>query len=274
MAENTHDVVVGQGRDAGGGNGARAPVVAGEVATMVTPQAGNILNAAAGAPLQHGAGGDDLGAVGGAVDFAPTTAEPQNAPAPAFQIPGPDSPDAERQAFYAALGVPDSPAGYDIRGVEDLGGVDEALNARLHEAGFTGSQAQLVYDLATEILTPMVAQVQTAARMAEMQGQLAAEFGGAEQWAKLAPRLASWGQKHLPDAYDAMAQTPEGVRALYRLMQGGGEPGLAGNHAGQTGVDPQNDIQKLMNDPRYWRDRNPAIVARVQAAFDRLHLGE
>jgi hypothetical protein len=29
-----------------------------------------------------------------------------------------------------------------------------------------------------------------------------------------------------------------------------------------------------MNDPRYWRDRNPAIVARVQAAFDRLHLGE
>ncbi|WP_085581028.1 capsid assembly protein [Thalassospira mesophila] len=291
MAGNAGDGAGQQGGARGGNaNGAATGDVAGMVkgdgvagqgagAGLVPAAAahsGNILSAAGGSVRggEDGVGGG--GTVGGAAMVAAMTraAETPNADVPAFRVPGPDSSDAERQAFYAALGVPQSPADYEISGAETLGGVDEALNARLHEAGFTGPQAQLVYDLASEILSPMVAQAQNAAQMAEMQGQLAAEFGGAEHWAKLAPRIASWGQKNLPGAYEAMAQSPDGVRALYRLMQEGSEPGLAGNHAGQGGTDPQNDINRLMNDPRYWRDRNPALVAQVQAAFDRLHRGD
>ena len=297
MAGNAGDVA-GQQGGAGGGNARGAGAGTGDGAALVkgdgaagpgagaglapagAGQNGNILSATGGSARR---GEDGLGVAGsigggavggtGMVAAMARAAETPNADMPAFQIPGPESSDAERQAFYAALGVPQSPADYEISGAEELGGVNEALNARLHEAGFTGPQAQLVYDLASEILSPMVAQAQNAAQMAEMQGQLAAEFGGAEHWAKLAPRIASWGQKNLPAAYEAMAQSPDGVRALYRLMQDGSEPGLAGNHAGQGGTDPQNDINRLMNDPRYWRDRNPAIVARVQAASDRLHQG-
>ncbi|AUG52114.1 capsid assembly protein [Thalassospira marina] len=189
-------------------------------------------------------------------------------------VPGEDGSAEDWQGFYRLLGVPENAEDYVIEGADDLGGMNATVNARLHEAGFTPRQAQLVYDLAGEILRPMAAELETGAKTAALQARLAAEFGGEAQWAKLAPSLASWGQKNLPDAYEAMAQSPEGVRALYRLMSEAGEPGLAATGAGQMREAPEVEIDRLMNDPRYWRDRNPVIIAQVQAAFDRLHRNE
>ncbi|WP_114089943.1 capsid assembly protein [Thalassospira profundimaris] len=194
--------------------------------------------------------------------------------APQWVVPGEDGSAEDWQAFYRALGVPESAEGYVIEGADALGGVNAQVNARLHEAGFTPQQAQLVYDLAGEILTPMAAELANGAKAALMQAQLAAEFGGEDQWVKLAPRLARWGQKNLPDAYQAMAQSPDGVRALYKLMHEAGEPGLVAPVTGSAREAPEVEIDRLMNDPRYWRDRNPVIVAQVQAAFDRLHRNE
>ena len=48
--------------------------------------------------------------------------------------------------------IPETPDGYEIAVDEVLGAVDPAVNARLHAAGFTGAQAQLVYDLAAEVI--------------------------------------------------------------------------------------------------------------------------
>ncbi|PKR56036.1 capsid assembly protein [Thalassospira marina] len=189
-------------------------------------------------------------------------------------VPGEDGSAEDWQGFYRLLGVPENAEDYVIEGADELGGMNATVNARLHEAGFTPRQAQLVYDLAGEILRPMAAELETGAKTAALQARLAAEFGGEAQWAKLAPRLASWGQKNLPDAYEVMAQSPEGVRALYRLMSEAGEPGLAATGAGQMREAPEVEIDRLMNDPRYWRDRNPVIIAQVQAAFDRLHRNE
>ncbi len=191
-----------------------------------------------------------------------------------WRVPGEDGSAEDWQAFYRALGVPERAEDYVIEGADALGGVNADVNARLHEAGFTPQQAQLVYDLAGEILTPMAAELESGAQASLMQAKLAAEFGGEAQWAQLAPRLASWGEKNLPDAYEAMAQSPEGVRALYRLMCEAGEPGLAATGSGSARETPEVEIDRLMNDPRYWRDRNPVIVAQVQAAFDSLHRNE
>lgn len=107
--------------------------------------------------------------------------------------------------------IPENPDGYALTLDESLGGVDPALNARLHAAGFNNAQAQLVYDLAGEIIPSMVEQVQQAGQRATDRAALVAEFGGAAAWTALAPKIEKWGRENLPDAaFDAMCQTASG----------------------------------------------------------------
>lgn len=167
--------------------------------------------------------------------------------------------------------VPETPDAYAIRIAEALGEIDPGLNKRLHEAGFNNAQAQLVYDLAAEIIPSMVDQVSQAGQRAADRAALVAEFGGADQWRKLATKLEKWGQANLPkDAFETLCQTADGVRSLHRLMTGGQEATLAGDGANDAMGDIRAGIRCKMNDPRYWRDRDPDIIAEVQADFARL----
>ncbi|WP_404425667.1 hypothetical protein [Thalassospira australica] len=178
----------------------------------------------------------------------------------------------EAIAVIDPASIPETPDGYEIAVDEVLGAVDPALNARLHAAGFNGAQAQLVYDLAAEVIGPLIGEVEVASRRATDRAALAAEFGGAENWKRLAPRIEKWGRENLPDvAFEVLCQTADGVRSIHRLMSGGAEPGLAAGTGADGAGDLRADIRSKMNDPRYWRDRDPAIVAEVQAGFDRLH---
>ncbi len=72
--------------------------------------------------------------------------------------PGDDSPEEDRQRWRRALGVPETPDAYEITPAQELCGPDPEVNARLHAAGFTCRQAQLVYDLAAERLLPLIAE--------------------------------------------------------------------------------------------------------------------
>mgnify|MGYP000878454889 CR=1 FL=1 len=67
-----------------------------------------------------------------------------------------DAPAEEVMRFRRGLGIPDSPNEYQITPKHDLCCADDEVNQRLHEAGFTPAQAQLVYDLAAERLLPML----------------------------------------------------------------------------------------------------------------------
>ncbi|KZB62160.1 hypothetical protein AUP42_04165 [Thalassospira lucentensis] len=168
--------------------------------------------------------------------------------------------------------IPETPEGYEITVDDVLGAVDPAVNARLHEAGFSGAQAQLVYDLAAEVIGPLVGEVEVAGKRAADRAALAAEFGGVENWKRLAPRIEKWGRENLPEAaFEVLCQTADGVRSIHRLMSGGTEPGLSAGRPSDATGDLRHDIRAKMNDPRYWRDRDPAMVAEVQAGFDRLH---
>ncbi len=178
----------------------------------------------------------------------------------------------EAIAALDPAGIPETPDGYEIAVDDVLGAVDPAVNARLHEAGFTGAQAQLVYDLAAEVIGPLIGEVEVAGKRATDRAALVAEFGGAENWKRIAPRIEKWGRENLPDAaFEVLCQTADGVRSIHRLMTGGAEPGLSGGRPSDAMGDLRHDIRAKMNDPRYWRDRDPAIVAEVQAGFDRLH---
>ncbi len=185
-------------------------------------------------------------------------------------MPGPQAPDFE-QAVRKALGVPEAPDAYRIALKDDLLQIDPEVNKRLHAAGFSPTQAQLVYDLAVERMVPLVREYAEGYRVELAQAKLAEEFGGEAAWSALAPQLANWGQANLPSSvYGALAATPEGVRALHKLMNSG-EPSLRGSTAATSGPVDEAGLRKLMADKRYWRDHDPEIVRIVSEGFKRLY---
>lgn len=186
-----------------------------------------------------------------------------------FAPPGPEAPEEERLRFRHAMGVPDSPEEYSIAPKHDLCGPDAEVNRRLHEAGFTCAQVQLVYDLAAERLLPMIAEAAADYEAQKQLTRLSQEFGGEEQFRRLAPQIAAWGRANLaPPVFEALSTTAEGVMALHRMMAKG-EPDLTREAEAPEGIDEQA-LRRMMRDPRYWRTREPEYVKRVTEGFKRL----
>lgn len=189
-----------------------------------------------------------------------------------IEVPGPDA-DSDAQAhFRRALGVPERAEDYPIRPPHEMIQPDGEVNQRLLEAGFTPAQAQLVYDLAAERMLPAI-ETMTAEFEAEQQlDRLVEHFGGEEAWREVAGQLATWGRKTLPpEVFQALSTTAEGVLAMHRMMAAG-EPGLV-KDATPAASPSEEELRRLMADPRYWRDRDPAVTRQVSDGFRRLYPG-
>jgi hypothetical protein len=183
--------------------------------------------------------------------------------------PGAEASEEERARWRGLLGVPESPEGYEITAPHELCGPDPEVNRRLHEAGFTCRQAQLVYDLAAERLMPLIAEAASEFEAGRQREKLQAAFGGEERFRRLAPQIAAWGRANLSEAvFDALATTAEGVLAMHRMM-GAKEPPLARDAAAEAAPD-EAELRRMMRDPRYWRSREPEFVQRVTEGFRRL----
>ena len=188
-------------------------------------------------------------------------------------VPSPtDEGDLEHQTrLMRALGVPELPDRYQIESRSDLIDADPAINAKLHEAGFTGQQAQLVYDLAADHLLPVldhaIGQLE-ATREAE---RLTARFGGEAMWRATAQQIRTWGQANLAqDVFETLASSYDGVLAIHQMMQGR-EPAVLNEANGPSSDLDEVELTRMMRDPRYWRERDPAFVAQVTEGFQRLY---
>lgn len=177
----------------------------------------------------------------------------------------------DQAAMLKALGVPDSPEQYRIDILEDYLERDMEMEAVLHQAGFTEAQVQLVYDLAAEKLAPLIVEVVQAAKGAGDSARLEAHFGGADRWKEIRRQIRKWGHKNLPgEAFDSLCSSFDGVMAVHRMMAAGDEPGLTkGGDRGEPLSEDQ--LKRMMNDPRYWRDHDPALTRKVQSGFKRLY---
>lgn len=181
----------------------------------------------------------------------------------------------QRLGALGGDGVPTDPGGYDITLENEIIASDPEVNARLHAAGFNQAQAQTVYDLASEYLMPMVGEVAAEFHAQGQVERLARHFGGDDKWHETAAQLKHWGGAKLPaEVFEALSGTYEGVLAMHRMMQGGGEPGLI--EGAGTGAESLNEdsLRTMMQDPRYWRDHDPALVRQVQDGFKRLYPDE
>ena len=186
--------------------------------------------------------------------------------------PPTDEGDLEQQTrLMRALGVPESPDCYQIESHNELIEPDPVVNAKLHEAGFTAQQAQLVYDLAADHLLPVldraIGQLE-AAREAE---RLVARFGGEAVWRTTAQQIKTWGQANLAkDVFETLASSYDGVLAIYQMMQAR-EPAVLNEADGPRSDLDEGELTRMMRDPRYWRERDPAFVAQVTEGFRRLY---
>lgn len=169
--------------------------------------------------------------------------------------------------------IPSAPKSHEDYCIDCKHGLFEAdgdMNKRLHEKGFTNDQVQFVYDLAAEKMVPMVVELANDFKAEREIEKLIEHFGGAEKWQEVSRQLLAFGQKNLPaDALDSLSSSFEGVIALYNMMSGN-EP-MIGNNGGATDKSGEMDLQSMMRDPKYWRDKDPSFVAKVTEGFQRMY---
>ncbi|MBY0336630.1 MAG: hypothetical protein K2X11_08450 [Acetobacteraceae bacterium] len=183
--------------------------------------------------------------------------------------PGPDTDEEERRRWREIHDIPERPEGYLVEPKHALCGPDPEINARLHEAGFSCAQVQLVYDLAAERLLPLVAEAAQQFEADRQREKLREHFGGEERFRRAAAQLSAWGRANLPPAvFDALSATQEGVIALERMMAGD-EPSLP-RRADPPEAADEEGLRRMMRDPRYWRTREPEFVKRVTDGFRKL----
>jgi hypothetical protein len=169
---------------------------------------------------------------------------------------------------------PESPDDYKINVENELLVSDQEVNKRLHEAGFTQEQAQVVYDIAAERFPPLIAEVASVFESETQLGHLVRHFGGEERWRETARQIEAWGQSKLPKpVFEALATTYDGVLAIHRMMSGD-EPGLLQQGAAGDGMPTEAELKKIMREPAYWRDQDPALVEKVRIGFRNLYREE
>jgi hypothetical protein len=184
--------------------------------------------------------------------------------------PGPDAAPDEIARFRAAMGVPESPEAYAIQEPHALCCADAEVNRRLHDAGFSNDQAQLVYDLAAERLVPLIAEAAAEFEADRQRARLTEHFGGEDRYRKVAAQLSAWGRANLsPAVLEALSTTAEGVIALEQMMRKG-EPALPREGNVRPEATSEAELRAMMRDPRYWRTREPEFIRRVSEGFRRL----
>jgi len=167
--------------------------------------------------------------------------------------------------------IPTSPEAYELTMPGGHIEPDTEVNARLHSAGFTQEQTQLVYDLAHEKLSPLIAEITNELQQGAMVAQLETRFGGKDKWQETSRQLKAWGQAHLPpDTFETLSLSVDGIAAMHRMMKSD-EPGMVGTPAGTPGHHGERDLKQMMKDPRYWRDQDPAFVELVRKGFQALY---
>lgn len=168
--------------------------------------------------------------------------------------------------------APKSAAEYNIVSKSELIESDPEINEILFQHGFTNDQAQVVYDLATDKILPLMQEmVDDIATDRELQ-ELEQEFGGPEQFNTIARQISDWGEKNLDTAtFEALCKSKNGILTIYRMMQGKLESPLIQGRGKAVSFDDEETLKKLMQNPKYWRDQDPELLKRVEDGFKRLY---
>ena len=167
---------------------------------------------------------------------------------------------------------PDKPEDYEIKISSELMKNDPDINQRLFDLGLTRRQAQGIYDLAAEKVIPVIQNLSETFKMDKDLSELNKTFGGEEQFNQIARQISTWGEKNLnPQIFEALSSSKDGIMAMYQMMQNQQDPPVLSRTENIPNLDSEEDLKRLMQNPKYWKYQDPEIVKRVEAGFKRLY---
>ena len=95
-------------------------------------------------------------------------------------------------------------------------------------------------------------------------------FGGTEKMNNALREINSFGERFLPhDAFDALCATPAGIQSVYKMMQSM-EPHV-NTDKNETKNLTDDDLRRMMRDPKYWRDNDVEYIRKIENGFKKLY---
>lgn len=183
-----------------------------------------------------------------------------------ISVPSDDADDDTRNRFRRAIGVPDAPDNYPKNDLFD----DENLRAKFFEIGLTSSQVSQIYNIAQEFLSPVISDLFATQSQTAAISELKNFFGSDEKMHDAIKQINAFGEQFLPrDAFDALCATPQGIQGIYRMMQSM-EPHVQTADGDDVNLS-DNDLRRMMRDPKYWRDHDSEYVRKIENGFKKLY---
>ena len=181
-------------------------------------------------------------------------------------VPNADSDADTRAKFNRAIGVPNDSSEYPTNELFD----DESLREKFFEIGLTSSQVEQIYRIAEEFLTPVLSELFDVQNETNAISELKNFFGDEQKMCDALNAINSFGEKYLPrDAFETLCATPQGIRSIYAMMQTM-EPSIETNDAPQKNL-TDDELRRMMRDPKYWRDMDPEYVRKIENGFRKLY---
>ncbi len=181
-------------------------------------------------------------------------------------VPNSESDDATRMRFNRAIGVPDDTAQYPTNDMFD----DESVRQKFREIGLTCPQVEQIYKIANEYLLPLLSDLFAMQNETNAYQELKNFFGSTEKMNDALHAIDAFGNKFLPhDAFDVLCSTPAGIQGVYKMMQSM-EPHVETQKNENENL-TDNDLRRMMRDPKYWRDNDPEYVRKIENGFKKLY---
>ncbi|MBO7066244.1 MAG: hypothetical protein J6W40_01305 [Alphaproteobacteria bacterium] len=181
-------------------------------------------------------------------------------------IPNSESDDATRERFNRAIGVPDDVSEYPTDEMFD----NDSVRQKFHDIGLTCNQVEQIYKIANEFLSPVLSELFLMQNETKAIMELKNYFGGTEKMNDALHAINAFGNKFLPhDAFESLCSTPQGIQGVYKMMQSM-EPNVeTQKNENQNLTD--DDLRRMMRDPKYWRDGDPEYVRKIENGFKKLY---
>lgn len=166
--------------------------------------------------------------------------------------------------------TPESFDKYDIKINNPVFERDDEVLQKLFAKGFSNDQVQMVYDLAEEKVIPILDELTINFEAQKQLEKLVSYFGSKDKFDEVARLISNWAKQNLsPEVYDILGSTSEGVLTLYRMMSSN-EPALSKGGAVNENLSEEK-LREMMKDPKYWREKDPSYLSKIQEGFQKLY---
>ena len=181
-------------------------------------------------------------------------------------VPDANSDENVQRRFFRAIGVPETSDDYPHNELFD----DENVREEFHKIGLTNHQVEKIYNIAQEYLSPVLSEIFSVQQESNAMSELKKFFGSDEKMHDALIAIQSFGERFLPtDAFNELCATPQGIQGLYKMMQSM-EPNVEID-SGDTKNLTDDDLRRMMNDPKYWRDHDAEYVRKIENGFKKLY---